>query len=59
RDPRLGRAKRRKAAAGAAGAAKAARARRPTTAEWFVPDLGVDDGADRARATSGAERRAS
>ncbi|MFP5377410.1 MAG: hypothetical protein ACLGIO_11620 [Acidimicrobiia bacterium] len=56
RDPRPGRAGPGKAAA---GAAKAARAGRPATAEWFVPDLGVDDGADRARATSGAERKAS
>ncbi|HVM03388.1 MAG TPA: hypothetical protein VM263_12020, partial [Acidimicrobiales bacterium] len=58
RNPRPGRAKPGKAAAGAAGAAgaaKAARAKRPATAEWFVPDLGVDDGADRAR----AERKAS
>ena len=40
--------------------AKAAgRSRRAGSPEWFVPDLGVDDGADRALATSGADRRAS
>jgi hypothetical protein len=36
-----------------------AKAGRGASSDWFVPELGVDDGADRAMATSGADRKAS
>lgn len=45
---------------GRAARAKATgRSKRAGSPDWFVPELGVDDGADRALATSGSDRRAS
>ena len=42
------------ATARTARAKAAAKAKRGSSPDWFVPELGVDDGADRAMATSGA-----
>ena len=51
------------AAAGEPAGRRAAKARRPGRAssspDWFVPDLGVDDGADRAAASPVQDRKVS